>query len=51
VFWARTDQLPPLVTTNAYSSSQFTREAWTSPDKDAKIKQYEDLIRELGGQP
>lgn len=51
VFWARSDQLPPLLTARPYSSGQFTRDAWTSTEKDAKIKQYEDLIRDLGGSP
>jgi hypothetical protein len=51
VFWARSDKLPPLLTAGVYASSQFTRESWNSPEKDAKIKQYEDLIRELGGTP
>jgi len=51
IFWAYSVRLPPLVTASAYSSGQFTSDAWSSPEKDAKITQYEAVIRELREQP
>jgi hypothetical protein len=46
IFWKRDDALP-LVTT-LYYPTQFSDAEWSAPEKDAKIAQYEALIRAGG---
>jgi hypothetical protein len=45
VFWARAAS--PVLLTQAYSAGMFSNAAWSSPEKDAKIAQYQQTIAEM----
>lgn len=45
VFWSHPDEPPAL--TGPHRAAELSSAEWSDPEKDAKVGQYEDLIRAL----